>query len=365
MSSRALRTTKRVSQRGLSIIELMVGVVIALLVGLAATQSAITFTATQRQGVGAGGLAVNASTVMSAIKDDLAAAGLGFFGSSAYLCDRLNLSVNGAIISDGALFSPLSVTRAAAGDQIDVIYGNQVESGANVLLRAASNGNTAALMSYLPVTPGQAVLIAPAEPGPIAPPCLVRTVSVNTPAIDDAAQQLAFAAAGANIRHNTGIFTNNPGFVEGDRIAQLGALRWTRYRIDGTGSLVVERPLDNTSAVLARNVTSFRIQYGVSDITPAGTPLNTTVTAWVDPTGVFGNITSANLQRVRAIRIGMIVRSPQIQKADADGVCRATADKPALFGMAPENLDNADWNCWRYRTTTVVVPLRNIVMGLR
>ena len=45
----------RGSQLGLSIIELMVGMVIALLVGMAATGSAAMFTASQRQGIGMGG----------------------------------------------------------------------------------------------------------------------------------------------------------------------------------------------------------------------------------------------------------------------------------------------------------------------
>ena len=50
---------RRAGQRGLSIIELMVGLVVALLVGLAATSSAVMFGATQRQGIGVGGVAVN------------------------------------------------------------------------------------------------------------------------------------------------------------------------------------------------------------------------------------------------------------------------------------------------------------------
>jgi Tfp pilus assembly protein PilW len=39
-------------QRGMSIIELMIGIVVALLVGLAAAGSAMMFTASQRQGIG-------------------------------------------------------------------------------------------------------------------------------------------------------------------------------------------------------------------------------------------------------------------------------------------------------------------------
>jgi type IV pilus assembly protein PilW len=357
--------TPSARQRGVSIIELMVGIVVSLLVGLAATQSAIMFTATQRQSVGTGGIAVNTATVMSAIKDDLALAGLGFFGSSTYLCDRLNLSLDGVVRVDGASFSPLQVTRLATGDTIDAVYGTRVEAGANLLLDAVSTGLDATLRSYLPTALGQAVLLAPAAPGPLAAPCLVRTVSTNTASTATTPQQLAFSAAGANKRYNGGAFANNPGFAKSDRIAVLGDLRWTRYRVNA-GNLVVERPLDGTSATLVRNVIAFRVQYGVAPATLPGSPLNTTLEQWVDPTGPFAAISGTTLPRIRAMRIGLIVRSPQIEKADAStGACAATDTKPTLFGLPAENLANADWNCYRYRSTTVVVPLRNVVMGLR
>jgi type IV pilus assembly protein PilW len=348
----------------MSIIELMVGIVVALLVGLAATQSAMMFTANQRQGVGTGGAAVNSGTVLSAIKDDVAAAGLGFFNGSNFLCARLNLSIDATRHSDGAAFSPLRVTRDIAGDTVDVVYATRVESGASVLLKSTSDGSSASIMSFLPVSAGQAVLMSPAEPGALAVPCLVRTVSTNTAATSEASQKLAFATTGANNRHNATVFTTNPGFVEGDRVTQLGTVRWTRYRIDA-GNLIIERPLEGTSAVLARDVISFRVQYGVAPVTAAGAPLNTTLQEWVDPTGDFATVGSGNLPRIRALRLGLIVRSPQVERPGPDGVCRATDSKPALFELAPENLDGADWNCWRYRVTTVVVPLRNIVIGLR
>ena len=72
----------------MSIIELMIGIVVSLLVGLAAAGSAMVFTASQRQGIGVGGTAVNVNTVLSALKNDTANAGLGFFGDSQYLCNK-------------------------------------------------------------------------------------------------------------------------------------------------------------------------------------------------------------------------------------------------------------------------------------
>ena len=67
---------------------------------------------------------------------------------------------------------------------------------------------------------------------------------------------------------------------------------------------------------------------------------------------------------VRAIRMGVVTRSPQREKPNAGGDCEASLDKPQLFGVEVEP-DVADWQCWRYRVSTVVVPMRNLVLGLR
>lgn len=346
------------ARRGLSIIEVMVGLVVALLVSLTAVNSAIFFTAAQRQGVGAAGTALNSAAVLSALKDDVAVAGLGFFGDSTYLCNALNFSVNSTLLANGAAFSPLQVTRTAGGDTVDTVFGTRVESGADVRLRAASNGSSSALESFLPVAVGEAVLLAPAVPD-YSRPCMVRTVTQLAPSTSTSPQLLTFDTTGL---HNAVAFTTNPGFTGDSRITLLGALNWSRYRLVG-GNLVLERPLQGTQAIIARNVISFRMQYGVS---AAGS--SDTLEAWVDPVagsalGNFSSLNATNLPQVRALRIGLIVRSPQPEKRDAAGNCVATEVKPALWGGLPENLNNADWACWRYRTSSAVVPMRNLVLG--
>lgn len=342
--------------RGLSIIEVMVGLVVALLVSLAAANMAISFTAQQRQGIGASGSAINAAGVMSSLRDDVSVAGLGFFGDTNFLCNKLNLSHGATLAFDGADFAPLNVTREAAGDRISIVWGSRAESGANVRLRNNSNGATATLNSLLPAAVGDAVLLAPGSPSNTVP-CLVRSVTAVTNSTATTPQLLAFANTGL---HNAAAFTTNPGFDDSARVTLLGALNWVVYRVDGS-TLILERPMEGTSAIIARELISFRLQYGVTSTAAGATALE----SWVDPTGVFASLNSTNISRVRALRIGMITRSPQPEKRDAAGNCVATQTKPALWGATPENLSNSDWGCYRYRTTTVIVPLRNVVMGLR
>ena len=352
------------AQRGLSIVEVMVGMVVSLLVGLAATGSAQMFTASQRQGIGTGGALLNATTALTALRDDVAAAGLGFFGDSKYLCSTLNLSVAAAVVQNGASFTPVGITAETAGDRVDVVSSTQVASGANVLLKSSTTGiggGTAQLRSLLPVTVGQAVLLAPPVQGA---PCLVRSVTAVADATDDTPQTLTFATSGANSKFNQASFTTNPTYPVSDypdigRVAILGDLRWSRYRLQGT-DLRLERPLGGDAVVLVRNVVAFRAQYGMANAAVGSTALET----WESATGGFATMTAATLPRVRALQIGVVTRSPQAEKPNpGTGVCEATAAMPTLFGTTVAS-DVTDWQCYRYRTAIVVVPLRNLVIGM-
>lgn len=346
-------------QRGLSMIELMVGIVVSLLVGLAAAMSAISFTASQRQGIGAGSSAATANAALATLKNDISAAGLGFFGDSRFLCNRLNLSVGTTVHVDGALFSPVRITAGAAGtsaDQIDAVYATEVAAGTNVLLNAASDGSAAELRSYLPATVGRQVLLAPDTPSPTNP-CAVRTVTAVSAATDDNPQRLTFAASGGA---NQASFTTNAAFADKARVTLLGDLNWSRYRLVGT-DLHIQQPLRGVDEVLVRNVIGLRAQYGVAAAASGSTALE----SWVDASGSFASVDASNLPRVRALRVGIVTRSPQPEKPNRSGQCEASSAKPQLFETITVEPDVGNWQCYRYRTAEVVVPMRNLVLGTR
>jgi type IV pilus assembly protein PilW len=196
--------------------------------------------------------------------------------------------------------------------------------------------------------------MAPA-PGSGGDTCLVRTVTAVTASTETTPQILTFGATG---KHNQAEFGTAPAFGERDRITLLGEIRWNRYRREGE-TLVLERPLvGGEPVVLARGVVGLRAQYGVA---AAG---GTTLQEWTDATGDFAALGAAELGRVRALRLGIVTRSPQREKPNASGECEASLSKPQLFGTQVEpGVD--DWRCYRYRVSTVVVPLRNLVLGLK
>lgn len=359
----------RPAQRGLSMVELLVAIVVSLLVSLAASRSAVLFTAMQRQNIGSGGAAVGSATTLAAMKEDVGQAGLGFFGNSSYLCPSLNLSVNTGNLSQ-APFSPLRVTRSNGQDQLDVVYATMVTGGANVSLHSASPLTSAELQSYLPVVAGDAVLLAPKDTtaGTV---CTVRSVTGVTAATATTFQQLAFGAGGL---HNQVAFGAPTFYPVASKVTMLGTLMWRRYRVDN-GTLVLEQPLaagGTTSAVLLRNVVALRVRIGV---TPGTAATDTALSQWVAPTvpatgaSTWGQLGPSDIGRARAVRVTLVTRSAQPEKP-VNGSCLATPTAIRLFDDAadtftPPNVGSTDWRCYRYRAADVVIPLRNWITGLR
>jgi type IV pilus assembly protein PilW len=343
-------------QRGLSIVELMVGLVVAILVGMAAASTAISFTASQRQGIGVAGTAMSTSGVLSSVRDDVATAGLGFVSSARLNCERLNLATGTTVWANGVPFSPLQVERQASGDILNVMYGTRVEAGASARLADSSVGTQALLASHLPVVNGQAVLLSPDTTDP-SMPCLVRTVTQQTPAAGGSSLTFTFGSVGL---HNRGSFSTPSSFGAGGTVTALGELNWTRYRLQG-GDLLMERPMEGTSAVIARNVVIFRLEYGLSS---NGT--SSAIDQWLTPTGSLATLDNTEVERLRAVRIGLVTRSPQREKPlPPTYACAATDAPPQLFGEEAPVATQDDWQCYRYRVESITVPLRNLVWGLR
>jgi type IV pilus assembly protein PilW len=338
--------------RGVSMLELMVGIVISLLVGLAAATGAATFLAAQRQSVGVGGALINVETVLASVREEATAAGLGFFADGAFLCPLMNLSNGTAVIMDGSPFIPVWVTPDGSNSRLDILSANTVTGGATVRLGDTSLANSAEVTSLIPAAVGEAILLAPLDP---SEPCVVRTVTANTVATATAPQALSYASI-TSARHNRAAFTTSPLFLERSRMALLGQLRWTRFRLSGT-NLIMERPLEGTSATLAHNVTAFRVEYGMAATGASA------LSAWSPANAASAPVAASNLARLRALRIGIVTRSPQREKPLAGGACAASTGLPPLFGTAT-TADVSDWQCFRFRTAQTIVPLRNLLLGL-
>lgn len=381
---------RRASQRGLTLVELLVGIVVSMLIGLAAMGTAITFSATQRQAVNSGGTASGLLTTLNGLKVQVSQAGLGFYQDGSYACPTMNMSVDGVKHFDNAVFAPLSagVETVDRFDNLGVIYATDVLAGSRVLLKGAAELSTTTLLldSLIPqsvvgpVGNDQRAIMLIGAAGS-ATPCTIRTVTGWT-APDPLINRPLTLTVGAAGRHNQVAFTQPVTYGANEAmVSVLGAVNWWRFRIvdastnedvDGStslGNLVVERPLSGDTAVLERNVVAFKIQYGLasSDATE-----DTSVTSWQVPTGSWSALDSANeIGRIRALRIGLVVRGDLPRDATQESCDTTVTPDPLVlfrnstepFEFEPPDSDGNDGRCYRYRQAEIVVPMRNVVLG--
>lgn len=365
------------SQKGFSLVELMVSLVISLFVGLAAMSSVQFFSSMQRQMVGAGASSANASTGLTLVKHELGQAGLGFFDKGKLLCPSVNLSRDSAPLLTSAAIRPVSLTTVSGRPVLSVFYGTALEAaGAAYLETNYSNSDPGLKIgTYLNVLPGQSVLVAPKDQ--TASPCTIKTVTSVTPSTGSG-QTLNFDNTGAQNKYAFNVIN----YPAGSAVALLGQFVNTVLSVDDAGNLVMARPFTATSAVIARNVVAVSMQYGISD------PGRATVSAWRFPRAYplleggaedWSALTAAQLSRVQAVKVSVLVRSEAKDK-QVNGACAATPEMPSLEGQvlgeplpsswglaSTETIAPAlagDWGCYRYQETSVVVPLRNLQLGL-
>ena len=132
-------------------------------------------------------------------------------------------------------------------------------------------------------------------------------------------------------------------------------------------------------SAVADNIVSLKAQYGFD--TRTGTAFNPDAgkqaSQWsntmidADGDGVAGS--AGDWQRIAAVRLAVVARSKNPERASAGAACSATSAKPVAFAMkAPAGVaavpvtievavagDPVDWRCYRYRVFETIVPLRN------
>lgn len=120
-----------------------------------------------------------------------------------------------------------------------------------------------------------------------------------------------------------------------------------------------------TPLSLADNVVNLQAVYGL-----AANSASAPITSWVPPTGAFSaatlmNGTTAsrdNIGRIRAIRLAVVARSPELERsAVSDANFTIFSDLSAAEGQVSGTLTSAEQR-YRYRTYDITIPLRNMLL---
>ena len=350
-------------QHGMSLVELMVGILVGLLVVIAASGS-LAFFEGQRKTSLSGNSAMN-SGVMAGymLQRDLRNAGVGLMNAAQLVCSSVNLYYDNAVRADGTAVAParLADGGAAGSDTISVFFTDSVLGSAPVqLTRGLTTANDSLYVNSVSgLKTGDVVLIAGSSG---ADPCTVAQIS-SIAAVGTEVQLTRTAGTSDpwNAPDPAAAFANAPLYPAGGSVIKSGStLTWRRYSV-ANGALNVADVVTGTTIQVASNVVSMQAQYGVTD------GISNEVRRWVDAVDEWVDPTPDLITRIRALRFSVVVRSDRKELLkDDNGDCATTTAAPAPWSdvAALDMSADPDWRCYRYQVYASIVPLKNVVWGV-
>lgn len=362
-------------QGGLSLVELLIGLVIGLVATLAISNLFSGFEARKRMITGGADAQSSGVLAMYYMQRDAQNAGYGLplYNSSdpsPLLCP-INTSINqaGVVIN----LSPVIIVDGGTGnDIVRIRYGNPASGGAS--LRATGTMTAPTLDGRLIGCQENDVVLF--HQTPANPNCSMgRLQSLRADRTINNLSELNTPPTASPVT-----ILNGADWV---RFSCLGAWNQYEYSLNAameltrTGGTPGTAPFpDSTAVPVASDIVALQAQYGiattvdptVTSITAAGF-LNR-VDQWVDATGTFGpGIALIDRNRIRAIRIAVVARDGNMQKTTVSQACNGAATGVSRVCIwqadaTPANVDLSslpNWQRYRYRTFEATIPLRNII----
>jgi type IV pilus assembly protein PilW len=351
-------------QSGMSLIELMVGMLIGLIGIVIITHLYLTNEQYKRSTTGAGTAQVNGAVALYTMERDVRMAGFGLNHSGALGCSSVQYFHDGAYSSPpgppggGALpplnFVPVFITQGVgAADSVTLLFGNAPERAlpgtlSESMPQPSSEFKVDGTAGF---NLGDLVLVTQGST------CMLTQITqVQTSA--------------SHLQHNPGGSDWNPvgggsllpGFTAGANLFDLGNPTWRTYSIAGNrlqvSELLMAVSAGATPLQLVDDIVDLQAEYG-QDLNNDGVVSSAEWTT-VSPT------TGTGWQQVIAIRIGVLARSPNYVKPEPAGAnCDATTAQPTWAGgsFAAKNFTTATSQdrCYKYRVFETIIPLRNMI----
>ncbi len=324
-------------QSGFSLIEVMVGLVVSLLVSLVIMQVFAVFEEQKRSTSGTADAQTNGHIALYNLQRDVQLAGfaLPIFSTSNSPLQCTSFTPAGTDIS------PISIMDGGdASDTVTVRYGD-ADSGGSPSTISSVNAAMARVLNNAACKVGDTAIIS------LADACSLTTVS--------------------SLDGSTGISFNTDSVVSPDAsIACLGNWKTISYSINALQQL--DRSENDSAAANVAEIVSLQAQYGIS-----AEAKNNTISAWVNATGdTWEKPSNANRNRIKAIRVAIVARNGLLEKDQVSAACSSlSSSNPsglcAWAGTANNpapaiNLSNiSNWQRYRYRVFTSIIPLRNVV----
>lgn len=324
--------------RGFSLVELMVGIVVAMAAVVVVMQVFKVSEGQRRNTTGGDDAQTTGAIAISLLQRDLRQAGQGFMNAQALDC-RLDLP-NGRNIAELVPVFINPTTIPDGDDSTDVLlvsYGSGWGAPEGGLINSQPGPNIYSVTAPQAYQLGDQVVAAPQNR---AMPC---TLSLTTLSAAPTATSVTVALGMANASNGTLFnFGRTPRFIAyAVRDGRLTACDFT------TQDCTSADPVNWTE--VAEGVVSLRAEYAID----SSATRDTTVDAYSQTRPATVTTAWCAWSRVVGVRLSVVSRSRQPEAADV------LAPAPSWSGAASIALPGADWQRYRYKTFETTVPLRN------
>jgi type IV pilus assembly protein PilW len=371
MRDRPLRSMPAPAQRGFTLIELMVGLVLALLTVLLITQ-VMSDSEGRKRAVAMGSDAqVNGALSLFTLQRDIAMAGYGATAST----DALGCTVKAKYDTTGAPFTftlaPVVIGDGANGapDTITVLQSRTIGYSVPMLLTGVhlSTDNHFTVSSSLGATAGNLMIAVPATQD-ANNWCTLFNVTNNT-----ASPTTTLSAN--NVPHETSASGkwNQPilpasGYINGSYLLNMGSIAYRTYSVDATGNLQLAELSPTSGATTTQElfpqIVNLQAMYG-KDTDGDGV---------VDTYDNTTPISNAQWLQVMSIRVAVVARSNEYEKdvvttsaplwdvgttSTISGPTTSTCGTSKCIAIDVSSV--ADWQHYRYKVYDMIMPLRNVI----
>jgi type IV pilus assembly protein PilW len=336
-------------QAGFSLVEIMVGLVIGILGVIVMLQVFALSEERKRTTTSTGESQSDGVIALYQLQRDIGQAGYGFTALGLFNCNLTAPAGSTAIpLAPVIINPPTSVIPAgdANTDRLLVMYGNSNgEPQGNPINAQATNIYTVQMPTAFSVN--DRVIAAPGS-------CAGSSLILDRITASAGTVTVATGAAGATL-YNLGSGPMLQAYA-----IRGGNLTVCDYLVNDCGTASTSN--SSIWVPIASNIVSMRAQYGRDAVTPAPTTDTPPVYSQVSTYDQTTPSNACNWTRVSAIRLVLVARSSQYDKA----VITSTAPTWSGTATAPIVLTGlTNWQHFRYKDFQTVVPIRNVAwMGV-
>lgn len=379
MKTPSVRLARRLTtQRGLSLIETMVGLTLGLLVTLIITQVWGVFEGQKQRTISGSSAQASGLLALTELEQDIRSAGAGITEAAAFVCTNMySYYDNGTTVTSpipaysGTMgMAPVTIVDGgAASDTITVKRSSDILGGLPTTLTKTMPQSSSELdiNTTSGITVGD-VILAVGSSGK----CAVMQVTH----VQNAALKLQHNPGGTTSYNPPTNFqnTNNwPAFTEGDKITKIGQLVTHTFTTNAQNELTLTdltAPGLAPVSVLASDIVRVKAQYGIA---AAGSQ---DVSQWVSAATGGGwdmaSLTPAKIKRIKAVRLVIVARSSKLEGTNVTATCTnvsgrvnngpcAWVDTAADPAPVIDLSADANWRKYRYRTYQTIIPIRNVI----